>query len=165
MTRPMQEGHSDPPLSLRKQEMNLSCGRCTPSLWRQKDTITGRDRIRRVRSLYKQTCHFFKALTQQILCLVKLFILYWDMCMCSVTSLCPTLCNPWAVAHQSHLSMGFSRQEYWSGLPFPPPGDFPDQGIKPHLHPLHCQTDSLPLSHLRSPKDVVHVYSEILVSH
>ena len=60
--------------------------------------------------------------------------------------------------------MGFSRQEYWSGLPFPPPGDFPDQGIKPHLHSLRCQTDSLPLSHLRSPKDVVHVYSEILAT-
>ena len=54
--------------------------------------------------------------------------------MCSVTSLCPTLCNPWAVAHQSHLSMGFSRQEYWSGLPFPPPGDLPDPGIEPLSH-------------------------------
>ena len=32
---------------------------------------------------------------------------------------CPTLCDPWTVAHQSSLSMGFSRQEYWSGLPFP----------------------------------------------
>ena len=36
----------------------------------------------------------------------------------------------WAVAHQAPLSMGFSRQEYWSGLPFPPTGDFPDPGIK-----------------------------------
>ena len=36
----------------------------------------------------------------------------------------------YAVAHQAHLSMGFSRQEYWSGLPFPPPGDLPDPGIK-----------------------------------
>ena len=32
---------------------------------------------------------------------------------------CPTICDPWTVAHQSPLSMGFSRQEYWSGLPFP----------------------------------------------
>ena len=36
----------------------------------------------------------------------------------------------WTVAHQAPLSMGFSSQEYWSGLPFPPPGDLPDPGIK-----------------------------------
>ena len=39
--------------------------------------------------------------------------------------------TPWTVAHQAPLSMGFSRQEYWSGLPFPPPGDLPNPGIKP----------------------------------
>ena len=38
---------------------------------------------------------------------------------------------PWTVAHQAPLSMGFPRQEYWSGLPFPPSGDLPDPGIKP----------------------------------
>ena len=38
--------------------------------------------------------------------------------------------TPWTVAHQA-LSMGFSRQEYWSGLPFPPLGDLPDPGIEP----------------------------------
>ena len=38
---------------------------------------------------------------------------------------------PWTVAHQARLSMRFSRQEYWSGLPFPPPGDLPHPGIKP----------------------------------
>ena len=38
---------------------------------------------------------------------------------------------PWTVAHQAPLSLEFSRQEYWSGLPFPPPGDRPDAGIKP----------------------------------
>ena len=38
---------------------------------------------------------------------------------------------PWTVAYQAPPSMGFSRQEYWSGLPFPPPGDLPDPGIKP----------------------------------
>ena len=37
----------------------------------------------------------------------------------------------WAVAHQAPSSMGFSRQEYWSGLPFPSPGDLPDPGIEP----------------------------------
>ena len=39
--------------------------------------------------------------------------------------------SPWTVAHQVPLSTGFSRQEHWSGLPFPSPGDFPDSGIKP----------------------------------
>ena len=39
--------------------------------------------------------------------------------------------TPWIVAHQASLFMGFSRQECWSGLPFPPPGDLPDPGIEP----------------------------------
>ena len=39
--------------------------------------------------------------------------------------------TPWIVAHQAPPSMGFSRQEYWSGLPFPSPGDLPDPGIEP----------------------------------
>ena len=48
----------------------------------------------------------------------------------------------WTVAHHSASSMGFSRQEYWSGLPFPSPGDLPDSGIKPGSPAL--QADSLP---------------------
>ena len=43
----------------------------------------------------------------------------------------PTLVTLWTVTHQAPLSMGFSRQEYWSGLPCPPPGDLPNSGIKP----------------------------------
>ena len=39
--------------------------------------------------------------------------------------------TPWTAAHQAPPSMGFSRQEYWSGLPFPSPGDLPNPGIKP----------------------------------
>ena len=39
--------------------------------------------------------------------------------------------TPWTAAHQAPLPMGFSRQEYWSGLPCPPPGDLPDPGIEP----------------------------------
>ena len=48
-----------------------------------------------------------------------------------VTKSCLTLATPWTVAHQAPLFMGFSRQEYWSGLPFPSPGELPDSGIKP----------------------------------
>ena len=58
-----------------------------------------------------------------------------------VAKLCPTLATPWTVACQATLSMGFSRQEYWSGLPFPSPGDLPDLGIKPRSPAL--QADSL----------------------
>ena len=49
--------------------------------------------------------------------------------------LCPTLCVPWTGACQAPLSMGFYRQEYWSGLPFPSPGDLPDPGIEPRSLP------------------------------
>ena len=59
-----------------------------------------------------------------------------------VTHSCPTLCDPWTVAPQAPLSMGFSRQEYWSGLPSPSAGDFPDPGIEPGS--LALQADSLP---------------------
>ena len=44
--------------------------------------------------------------------------------------------TPWTVAHRLPLSMGFSRQEYWSGLPCPPPGDLPNPGIKSLVSPV-----------------------------
>ena len=49
--------------------------------------------------------------------------------------------TPWTVARQALLSMGFSRQEYWSGLPFPSPGDLPNPGIEPRSRIL--QADAL----------------------
>ena len=55
---------------------------------------------------------------------------------------CPTLCDPMDCSLLAPLSMGFSRQEYWSGLPFPFPGDLPHPGIKPESPTL--QADSLP---------------------
>ena len=58
-----------------------------------------------------------------------------------VAKSCLTLVKPWVVARQALLSMGFSRQEYWSGLPFPTPGDLPDPGMKPKSTVL--QADSL----------------------
>ena len=48
-----------------------------------------------------------------------------------VAKSCPTLATPWTEKPGRLLSMGFSRQEYWSGLPFPSPGDLPDPGIEP----------------------------------
>ena len=59
--------------------------------------------------------------------------------------------TPWTIACQAPPSVGFSRQEYWSGLPFPSPGDLPDPGIEPGSHIL--QADSLPsdvISHVNS---------------
>ena len=53
--------------------------------------------------------------------------------------------TPWTLALQAPLSMGFSRQEYWSGLPFPSPGDLPDPGIEPTAPAL--QADSFLLSY------------------
>ena len=66
-----------------------------------------------------------------------------------VTQSCPTLVTPWTAAHQAPLSMGFPRQEYWSGLPFSSPRERPDPGIKPVSPALH--TDCLPPSHQGSP--------------
>ena len=60
------------------------------------------------------------------------------------------------VTHQASLSMEFPRQEYWNGLPFPPPGDLPNQGSNPHLLLLlHWQAGSLPLHHLGGPQRLV----------
>ena len=59
-----------------------------------------------------------------------------------VAKLCPTLETTWTLACQAPLSTGFSRQEYWRGLPFPSPGDLPNPGIEPGSPAL--QADSLP---------------------
>ena len=55
-------------------------------------------------------------------------------CMVSCFSCVQLFATPWTVACQALLSMEFSRQEYWSGLPCPSPGDLPNPGIKPILH-------------------------------
>ena len=71
------------------------------------------------------------------------------ICHCLVAKSCLNLCNPWTIACLAPLSMGFPKQEYWSGLPFPSPMDLPDPGIEP-IFPA-WQVDSLILSHLESP--------------
>ena len=72
--------------------------------------------------------------------------------LCLVTQLCPTLCNPMDCSPPgSSVHGGFSRQEYWSGLPCPP-GDLPDSGIEPmSLTSLVLQVDSLPTEPLGKP--------------
>ena len=84
---------------------------------------------------------------------VMLLLFFFFFCCCSlVTKSCLTLATPWTwtIALQVPLSMGFPRQEYWSGLSFPSPEDLPYPGIKP-ITPA-WQADSLPLSHQGSPQ-------------
>jgi len=57
--------------------------------------------------------------------------------------------TPWTVAHQALPSMGFSREEYWNGLPFPSPRDLPDPGIEPWSPAL--QADTLPFEPSEKP--------------
>ena len=61
--------------------------------------------------------------------------------------------TPWMVAYQAPRSMGFFRQEYWSGLPFPSPGDLPNPGIEPGSPVL--QTDALLSEPLGKPKAIL----------
>ena len=62
-------------------------------------------------------------------------------CVCSVAQSCPILYDPMdCVAHSAPLFMGLYRQEHWSGLPFPFPGDLPDPRIEPPLPLPHCPT-------------------------
>ena len=63
------------------------------------------------------------------------------VCVCVSLSVVFDSAMPW-VAHQGPLSMGFFRQEYWSGLPSPPPGDLPNPGIEPRFPAM--KADSLP---------------------
>ena len=92
------------------------------------------------------------------------------MCVCVCVCVCVCACarmlshftrvqpfvTLWTVARQAPLSMGFSRQEYQSGLPCPPPGDLPHPWIQP-TSPISSawQVDSLPLSHWGSPLNLL----------
>ena len=73
--------------------------------------------------------------------------LLWTLSKVKVKSLSHVrlFVTPWTVAHQAPPFLGFSRQEYWSGLPFPSPGYFPIQGLNPGL--LHCRQTLYRLSH------------------
>ena len=81
---------------------------------------------------------------------------------------CQTLCDPMdhSITHQTPLSMGFFRQEYWSGLPCPPPGDLPNPGIEPEsLISPALQEGSLLLAPPGKPKVKVVQSCQILFDH
>ena len=93
-----------------------------------------------------------------------------SLCGAYITQSCPTLCVPWTVARQAPLSMGparllcpwgFSRQEYWGGLPCPPPGDLPSPGIELRYPTL--QVDSLPAEPAEKPTP--RLYSQPKTTH
>ena len=108
-------------------------GTCWPREWQQRQQLEGcfHHPDGRCRSFAVCVCVCAGA---QLLSHVQLFVTLWT------------------VACQAPLSMGFSRQEYWSGLSFPPPGIFQTQGSNSGLlHLLHWQVDSSPLSPLGRP--------------
>ena len=72
--------------------------------------------------------------------------IFQAVCTFSVIQSCLTLSNPMDYSPLGFSVQGFSRQEYWSGLPFPSPGDLPDPGIEPWSPAL--QVDCIPLSNL-----------------
>ena len=81
--------------------------------------------------------------------------------MCVCVCVCVCVCHvrlfatPWNVAHQVSLSVEFSRQEYWSGLPFPSSGDLPNPGTEPRCPALLA--DALHLSHQGSPESFLNL--------
>ena len=75
----------------------------------------------------------------------------------SVAQSCSALATPWTVAHHAPLSMGFSRQEYWSGLPFPSLGCLSDPGIESRSPAM--QADSLPSEPQGEPSCVLCIVS------
>ena len=79
-------------------------------------------------------------------------------CCCFLLSCILLFVTPCTLAHQAPLSMGFPRQEYWSGLPYPTPGDLHDPGIEPASPAL--QAYSLSLSHHRSPRWKPQLFSD-----
>ena len=87
------------------------------------------------------------------------FCIMWRLCCAELLSSVKLFATLWTVARQAPLSMGFSRQEYWSGLPCPPPGDLPKSGIETRSTIL--QADSLPSEAPRKPKSLW-IFSSIL---
>ena len=84
-------------------------------------------------SLFSLTPIISRGLQRDHMATSQLLILLFILRVCLVAQSCLLFATPWTVVPQAPLSMGFSRQEYWSGLPFPSPGDLPDPGIEPSL--------------------------------
>ena len=105
-----------------------------PHLWSSFATLTSLQHICIIYAKYNiKQCHIFVLKSSRCF-----FISYIDchqrvlnVCVLSRFSHAQLFATPWTVAHQAPLSMGLSRQEYWRGLPCPPPWDLPNTGIQP----------------------------------
>ena len=124
----------------------------------------GQSPLERIMSLFQDrdlSSHSVISLMVPLLC-------PWCVCGKSLQS-CSTLYDPRTIAHQAALSMGFSRPEYWSGLPCPPLGDLLTQGLNPcFLCLLYCQAGSLPLAPTGKPSNwhclVLNIYDLSIAS-
>ena len=151
------------PESLRSATRQPTTVRSPPQLESDPSSAATGEKPRQQDRPSTATHNFFKnvcnPMTQQFR---SLGYLRQNVGVCSDARLCPTLATLWTIAHQVPLCTGFPRQEYWSGLPHPPPRDLPDPGIKPKLsHLLYWQVDSLLMSHLGQPlqqTDDLHSY-------
>ena len=94
---------------------------------------------------FRDPYSFMPEVFSEVASKISIFWRHLGFCVLSRVQLFTT----WTVAHQAPLSVGFSRREYWSGLPCPPPRDLPDPGTEPMSPALPA--DSLPMSHLGSP--------------
>ena len=128
--------------------MSSSKGSSQPRDWTQVSCIAGRFFTSwATREAHRNISGAIRSCS--VLIYVYKNLLHVCVTWCSVTQSCPTLCSPMDVARQAPLSMAYFRQEYWSELPFPPPGDLSDPGIEPGL--LHCRQILYYLSHQGSP--------------
>ena len=114
------------------------------------------------RQVYFIPLTFNKNILQVCDSLFPVVYMYICMCVCVLGhfSCVQLFVTPWTIACQAPLSMGFSRQEYWSGLPFPPPRDLPHPGIEPESH-VSCIDRWIP-SHYHHLGYFIYIYIYIL---
>ena len=108
--------------------------------------------LKRQENLEKQdftNCNTIGYFSKSVCVLAQKFVRYLYTHTQKSLSRVQLFATPWTVAHQVPRSMGFSRHEYWSELPFPSPGDLPDPGIEPCLP--HCRQTLYHLSYQGSP--------------
>ena len=145
-----------------KHTVSLSMGSRTISMW-SSSSWTAQPRFRRLQRNYTQGTLDTSRCELQSIPMVQAEMQAAGRRMMPGESVlavqaCLTICNPWTVAHQAPLSMEFSRQENWSGFPFPFPGALPSPAIKPGSPTL--QADSLPFEAPGKPQFLQRIKSE-----
>ena len=122
---------------------------CSLSLWSQAPEIQTQTLYNRISS-WNDIWLIISAQYKGLLSVLWLLLCYFvSLCCCLIAKSCPALSNPLEYKSPVSSDHGISKQEYWSGLPFPSPGDLPIRTSNPHLP--HERADSLPLSRKGSP--------------